>query len=143
MSENFFSLPFMITGVILFSIVLLFFLSKDWKRLEELYRTNDSPPSNLKRFEYGSVGIANYRGSLCVGITQKGLYLSIVPILNFGLKPILIPWTAIQSIETYGIPLFKRVCLTVSSPSVKIFLRNDLLLPAKQYLPAHISNWEG
>ena len=117
MPENFYSI--LIIGVILFAIVLLFFLSKDWKKLEELYKTNDPPPSNLKRFEYGTIGIAYYRGSLCVGITSQGIYFCLVPIFNFGLKPILIPWSAIQKIESADIPFFKRVRLTLSSPSMK------------------------
>ena len=132
----------MLIVVILFTMVLLFFLSKDWKKLEELYRWNCPAPSNLKRFEYGSVGIANYIGSLCIGITQQGLYLSIVPIFNFGLKPILIPWNAIQKIESAGIPFFKKASLTLSSPSIKIFIRKSIMVSAKQYLPTHFSNWE-
>jgi hypothetical protein len=142
MPEFFYFMLIMLIAVILFTMLLLFVLSKDWKKLEELYRANYPAPSNLKRFEYGSVGIANYNGSLCIGVTQQGLYLSIVPIFNFGLKPILIPWNAIQKIESTGIPFFKKASLTLSSPSIKIIIKKGIILSAKQYLPAYISNWE-
>lgn len=140
MPENFYSL--LVIGIILFAVVLLFVLSRDWKKLEELYRTNDPAPSNLSRFEYGIIGIAYYRGSLCIGTNSQGIYFCLVPIFNFGLKPILIPWNVIQKIESADIPFFKRVRLTLSSPSIKISIRKDIIVSAKQYLPANLSNWE-
>lgn len=132
MFENLY--PLLIILVLLFAALILFVLSNDWKKLEKLYITNEPAPKNLTRFEYGSVGIAYYRGSLCVGTNSKGIYLSIVPLFNFGLKPILIPWNSIERIEEANTVFASRVRLFLKSPLIKIVIRKDLLKEAKQYL---------
>jgi hypothetical protein len=63
-------------------MILLF--RHDWNRLAQLYRTYEPPP-NISWMESGSVGLIYYKGTLNLGITRQGLYLSLFPLFRFGL----------------------------------------------------------
>ncbi|MEH2075011.1 MAG: hypothetical protein V7K57_11555 [Nostoc sp.] len=78
---------------------MIFLFRHDWNRLAKLYRTKEAPPQNFFRMQSGSVGLVHYKGTLNVGITAEGIYLSIFPLFSFGLTPLLIPWSAIRKIE--------------------------------------------
>ncbi|MDZ7959510.1 MAG: hypothetical protein RMY34_16775 [Aulosira sp. DedQUE10] len=139
MQQN--SLLILIAGSILFSVILIFVLSVDWKKLANLYSTNEPAPANLSRFEYGSVGMAYYKGSLNIGVTPQGLYLSIFPLFNFGLPPLLIPWSAIRKIEPANQLFVQRFRLYLTKPDLKIVLRKEALEPARKYLAAQGIEW--
>jgi hypothetical protein len=133
--------PLFIAFSIVFTAVLVFVLSTDWNKLAKLYRTDEPAPANLSRFEYGSVGMAYYKGSLNVGVTSQGLYLSIFPLFNFGLPPLLIPWNAIRKIEPANQLFVQRFRLYLTEPDVKIILRKETLEPARKYLAAQGIEW--
>ncbi|BAY20946.1 hypothetical protein NIES2100_06900 [Calothrix sp. NIES-2100] len=130
-----------IAGSILFTIILIFVLSVDWNKLGKYYSTNEPPPANVSRFEYGSVGIAYYKGSLNVGVTPQGLHLSIFILFNFGLPALLIPWSAIRKLEPANQLFAQRFRLYLTEPDVKIILRKDALEPARKYLAAQGIEW--
>ncbi|WP_243721030.1 hypothetical protein [Nostoc sp. 106C] len=113
----------------------------DWSRLAQLYRTYEEPPPNFWRMESGAVGLVYYKGTLNVGITRQGLYLSIFPLFSFGLPPLLIPWSAIRKIEPANQLFVERFRLYLSSPEIKLILRKDVLEPAKEYLAAQGFEW--
>jgi hypothetical protein len=135
------SYAILIAGSILFAIVLIFVLSVDWNKLAKYYSTNEPAPANLSRFQYGSVGIAYYKGSLNVGVTPQGLYLSIFVLFNFGLPALLIPWSAIRKIEPANQLFVQRFRLYLTEPDVKIILRKEALEPARKYLAAQGIEW--
>lgn len=139
MPENLY--PLFIALFILYMVILIYILSVDWNHLAKLYRTEEPPPANLSRFEYGSVGMAYYKGSLNVGVTSQGLYLSIFPLFNFGLPPLLIPWSAIRKIEPANQLFVQRFRLYLTKPDVKIILRKEALEGARKYLAAQGIEW--
>ncbi|AFY33233.1 hypothetical protein [Calothrix sp. PCC 7507] len=139
MPENFY--PLLIAFFILFTVILIFVLSVDWNQLAKLYRTDEPAPANLSRLEYGLVGMAYYKGSLNVGVTPQGLYLSIFPLFNFGLPPLLIPWSAIRKIEPANQLFTQRFRLYLTKPDVKIVLRKEALEGARKYLAAQGIEW--
>ncbi|OUL30652.1 hypothetical protein BV372_21270 [Nostoc sp. T09] len=120
-------------------IILLF--RHDWSLLAQSYRTQEPPPSNISGMESGSVGFIYYKGTLNVGITRQGLYLSIFPLFSFRLPPLLIPWSAIRKIEPANRMFMERFRLYLSSPEIKLILRKDVLEPAKEYLAAQGFEW--
>jgi hypothetical protein len=126
--------PLIFIFLIIFSVFLFFMFSKDWKKLAESYRTDEPAPENIKNFEFGSIGMTYYKGSLCIGITQKGLYLRIFPLFNFGLEPLLIPWNHIKKIELANTLFAEQVCITPISSEVKVTIRKEFLDSAKHYL---------
>ncbi|MBD2165075.1 hypothetical protein H6G04_11750 [Calothrix membranacea FACHB-236] len=126
---------------ILFWVILIFVLSFDWNKLAKLYSTNEPAPANLSRFQYGSVGMAYYKGSLNVGVSPQGLYLSIFVLFNFGLPALLIPWSAIRKIESANQLFVQRFRLYLTEPDVKIILRKEALEGARKYLAAQGIEW--
>ncbi|MEH2419391.1 MAG: hypothetical protein V7K48_00120 [Nostoc sp.] len=114
---------------------MIFLFRHDWNRLAKLYRTKEAPPQNFSRMQSGSVGLVHYKGTLNVGITRQGIYLSLFPLFSLGLTPLLIPWSAIKKIEPANqLFIIKRFCLYLSSPKVTLILSKDILVPAKEFL---------
>lgn len=122
-------------------IVMIFAFCHDWNRLAKLYRTKEAPPLNFSRMQIGCVGLIDYKGTLNVGITPQGIYLSIFPLFSFGLTPLLIPWSAIRKIEPANQLFIKRFRLYLSSPKVTLILSRDILEPAKEFLAAQGFEW--
>lgn len=106
------NLPPDLTIIILITvnaIIFWFLFSSSWLSLAKLYKTNQVPPKNLRRIKQGYVGWIRYKGTLNVGITPQGIYLSLMPVLNIGLPPLLIPWSAIDRIEKVNVFLYKVI----------------------------------
>ncbi|QLE43985.1 hypothetical protein FD723_28480 [Nostoc sp. C052] len=123
------------------TIVMIFLFRHDWNRLAKLYRTQEAPPLNFSRMISGSVGLVYYKGTLNVGITPQGIYLSIFPLFSLGLTPLLIPWSAIRKIEPANQLFIQRFRLHLSSPKIKLVLSKDILEPAKEFLAAQGFEW--
>ncbi|MEH2302722.1 MAG: hypothetical protein V7K88_28025 [Nostoc sp.] len=123
------------------TIVMIFLFRHDWNRLAKLYRTQEAPPLNFSRMESGSVGLVYYKGTLNVGTTPQGIYLSIF-LFSFGLTPLLIPWSAIRKIEPANeLFIIKRFRLYLNSPKVTLILSRDILEPAKEFLATQGFEW--
>ncbi|MEH2452741.1 hypothetical protein [Nostoc sp.] len=124
------------------TIVMIFLFRHDWNRLAKLYRTQEAPPLNFSRMESGSVGLVYYKGTLNVGTTPQGIYLSIFFLFSFGLRPLLIPWSAIRKIEPANeLFIIKRFRLYLNSPKVTLILSRDILEPAKEFLATQGFEW--
>ncbi|QLE49665.1 hypothetical protein FD724_17285 [Nostoc sp. C057] len=122
-------------------IVMIFLFRHDWNRLAKLYCTKEAPPQNFSRMQSGSVGLVHYKGTLNVGITPQGIYLSIFPLFTLGLPPLLIPWSAIRKIEPANQLFIERFRLYLSSPKVKLILSKDILEPGKEFLATQGFEW--
>lgn len=123
------------------TIVMIFLFRHDWNRLAKLYRTQEAPPQNFSRMQSGSVGLVEYKGTLNVGITPQGIYLSIFLLFRFGCKPLLIPWSAISKIEPANQLFIQSFRLYLSSPKVTLILSKDVLEPAKEFLATQGFEW--
>ncbi|WP_375515289.1 hypothetical protein [uncultured Nostoc sp.] len=123
------------------AIVVIFSFRYDWNRLAKLYSTQEAPPLNFYRMQRGCVGWIDYKGTLNVGITPQGIYLSIFPLFSFGCTPLLIPWSAIRKIEPANQLFIKRFRLYLSSPKVTLILDKDTLEPAKEFLAIQGFEW--
>ncbi|WP_334830593.1 hypothetical protein [Nostoc sp.] len=124
-----------------FMIVMIFLFRHDWNRLAKLYCTKEAPPQNFSRMQSGSVGLVHYKGTLNIGITSEGIYLSIFPLFRFGLTPLLIPWSAIRKIEPANQLFIQRFRLYLSSPKVKLILSKDILESGKEFLATQGFEW--
>ncbi|WP_260446313.1 hypothetical protein [Nostoc sp. UCD121] len=120
---------------------MIFLFRHDWNRLAKLYCTKEAPPQNFSRMQSGSVGLVHYKGTLNVGITPQGIYLSIFPLFTLGLPPLLIPWSAIRKIEPANQLFIERFRLYLSSPKAKLILSKDILEPAKEFLATQGFEW--
>ncbi|MEH2253512.1 hypothetical protein [Nostoc sp.] len=123
------------------AIVVIFSFRHDWNRLAKLYRTQEAPPQNFFRMQSGCVGLVDYKGTLNVGITPQGIYLSIFFLFSFGLTPLLIPWSAIRKIEPANQLFIKHFRLYLSSPKVTLILSKDILEAAKEFLATQGFEW--
>lgn len=124
------------------TIVMIFLFRHDWNRLAKLYRTQEAPPQNFSRMQSGSVGLVYYKGTLNVGTTPQGIYLSIFFLFSFGLTPLLIPWSAIKKIEPANeLFIIKRFRLYLNSPKITLILSRDILEPAKEFLATQGFEW--
>lgn len=124
------------------TIVMIFLFRHDWNRLAKLYRTQEAPPQNFSRMQSGSVGLVYYKGTLNVGTTPQGIYLSIFFLFSFGLTPLLIPWSAIKKIEPANeLFIIKRFRLYLNSPKITLILSKDILEPAKEFLAPQGFEW--
>jgi hypothetical protein len=133
--------PTFIVLFILFMVIMGFMFRLDWNELAKLYRTEEAPPANLSRFEHGTVGLVYYKGTLNVGVTPQGLYLSIFALFRFGLPALLIPWGVIRKIEPANQLFVQRFRVYLTKPEVKIILRKEALEPARKYLAAQGIEW--
>ncbi|MBD2363180.1 hypothetical protein H6G36_18640 [Anabaena minutissima FACHB-250] len=121
--------------------VIVVVFRHNWNRLAKLYRTHEPPPPNFSRMERGSVGWVYYKSTLNVGVSSKGIYLSVFPLFSFGSPPLLIPWSAIEKIESVNGLLVDRFRLHLREPKVKIIIRKEILEPAKEHLAAQGFEW--
>ena len=113
--------------------IFWFLFSRSWLSLAKLYKTNQAPPRNIRRMKHGSVGLLRYKGTLNVGITPQGLYLSVIPPLNIGIPPLLIPWNAIDRIENVNRLFGHNYRLHLKNNKITIVLNEKELEGAKLF----------
>ncbi|MBE9007887.1 hypothetical protein IQ259_23195 [Fortiea sp. LEGE XX443] len=126
---------------IFFPLLTIFILRFNWNRLAKHYPTYEPPPTHFWRMEHGYVGWVYYKGTLNVGVSRQGIYLSIFPLFRFGLPSLLIPWSAIWKIEPANSLFVQRFRLHLSTPNIKLIIRKEVLEPAKEYLAAQGFEW--
>jgi hypothetical protein len=108
------------------AVSFLFAYSSGWSQLAKQYRTSQSPPNNLSFMNSGRVGWVSFKGCLNIGVTSKGLYLSVFPLFRLGHPPLLIPWTAVISAERTKFLFQEGYRLQIGSPLI-----------TKLHLPKH------
>ena len=119
--------------------ISVFYLN--WSRLAKYYRTYETPPQHFWRMQHGSVGWIYYKGTLNVGVSRQGIYLSIFPLFSFGLPPLLIPWSAIRKIEPANDWFVERFRLYLNVPKVKLVIKKEILEPMQEYLAIEGFEW--
>ncbi|WP_425217555.1 hypothetical protein [Tumidithrix helvetica] len=63
------------------------------------YRTTQDPSSNISRMNHGRIGWVSFKGTLNIGTSPQGLYLSkFFPFSPF-LPPLLIPWSEVIRVK--------------------------------------------
>lgn len=120
--------------IIVNPIILWFLFYRNWQSLAKLYKTNQAPPHNIRRMRHGYVGWIRYKGTLNVGITPEGIYLSVMPIFSMGSSPILIPWRAIDRIEKASSLFVQSYRLHLKNTKTTIVLNKEDLEPATDFL---------
>lgn len=124
-----------------FALLTILILHLNWSRLAKYYRTDEPPPANFWQRQHGSVGCFYYKGTLNIGVSRQGIYLSIFPLFSFALPPLLIPWSAIKKIEPVNDWFVQRFRLYLSVPNIKLVIKKECLEPAKEYLTAQGFEW--
>ncbi|HEY9847930.1 MAG TPA: hypothetical protein V6D28_00610 [Leptolyngbyaceae cyanobacterium] len=125
--------PVIIILLLVNAIIFWLLFSRSWLSLAKLYKTNQAPPRNIRRMKHGSVGLLRYKGTLNVGITPEGLYLSLIPPLNIGTPPLLIPWQAIDRIENVNSLFGQNYRLRLKNNKITIVLNEKELDGAKLF----------
>lgn len=119
--------PKIIILIVLNVIIFWCLFSRSWLSLAKLYKTNQTPPRNIRRIKNGYVGGIRYTGTLNIGITPEGIYLSVIPPFNIGTPPLLIPWRAIDRIEEVNMLFVKNYRLhLINNKTTLIFNKADL-----------------
>lgn len=125
--------PTIIILIVVNAIIFWFLFSRSWLSLAKLYKTNQAPPRNIRRMKHGYVGWIRYKGTLNVGITPEGIYLSSIVIFNIGTPPLLIPWTAIDKIEKVNNLFVQSYRLHIKNNKTTIILNKAELEAAKLF----------
>ncbi len=100
------------------AISFLFAYSSGWSQLAKQYCTIQPPPNNLSLMNSGRVGWVSFKGCLNIGVTAKGLYLSVFPLFRLRHPPLLIPWTAVTSAEHTKFLFQEGYRLYIGSPLI-------------------------
>lgn len=96
-----------------------------WAVLAQRYPGLSDAPRPRLRFGYGVFrGWCGYNGCLVVSADQRGLFLSVWPILAIGHAPIFIPWSEVREVRRAnlrGRSIYRLV--TARAPEVDFALR--------------------
>lgn len=125
--------PTIIILIVVNAIIFWFLFSRSWLSLAKLYKTNQAPPHNIRHRKHGYVGWIRYKGTLNVGITPEGIYLSAIVIFNIGTPPLLIPWKAIDRIEKVNNLFVQSYRLHIKNNQTTIILNKEELQAAKLF----------
>lgn len=83
--------------------VTMFALSEicGWSTLAREYRAKHKFAGPLRGWRWGQVNWCSYKGCLWIGASSQGVYVKTGPWIFFRAfhPPLLIPWSAVQSIE--------------------------------------------
>jgi len=72
-----------------------------WQQLASRYRVANLPPdADVSSLGWARVGRVSYRNSLLVGACQEGLVFQVFFLFRFFHPPLLIPWSAVGSLQT-------------------------------------------
>ncbi len=71
-----------------------------WQRLASDYRTEQTSPTPLVKGLSGYLGLSNYNGSINLGVSSEGMYLSVVFLFRAGHPPLFIPWEAVEKVKS-------------------------------------------
>ena len=80
-------------------ICALVAVTSGWRRLAELYRTEQEFTGEKWTWESAQMGWSNFRGCLVVGANRHGLYLRVQFPFHWFCPPLFVPWSAIQVSE--------------------------------------------
>ena len=100
------------------AIVYLISVMSGWQALASKYATQAEPPSQLKTMAGGMVGLSRYNGTLNVGLSDQGVYLSVIFLFKPGHKPLLIPWSEISEVKQIDYFFQKMYKIKVGQPKV-------------------------
>ena len=109
-------------------------LMSGWTELAKRFHFPGRFQGKYYRFQSAWLKSVNFRGSLEMGMNDRGLYL--VPMILFRLfhKPLLIPWAEIQA-EPFRKFLFKGYCLTFRSfPGITMKINSRTFEEMKEHL---------
>lgn len=98
-----------------------------WWSLSQYYRTKTYNFKKIWRFQTIAMRMmARYGGCINIGVTDKGLFLSVLFLFRFAHPPLFIPWEDISA-EKYNFLFIKSVKLSFSKvPNVPLYLRDKL-----------------
>jgi hypothetical protein len=63
------------------------------------YRTTQAPPVQMSYMSGGQIGISGFRGTLNIGVSFQGLYLSTIFPFSLTLPPLMIPWSEVIKVK--------------------------------------------
>lgn len=71
-----------------------------WQRLAADFRQVELPSSRQFGFAQAKVGVVGYTGIITAGVSPEGLSLRVSSLFRVGHPPLLIPWSAIEPLQT-------------------------------------------
>ena len=108
-----------LTGIVVGLVFLILFLVKQlggttggWRRVAEVYGSNNPPTGQIVTGQTLQIGAVTYKRCVTVGIADEGLYVAI------WRKTALIPWTEFKAIGQATLYWQKVPMLTVGDPPV-------------------------
>ena len=94
-----------------------------WTKLAEKYPCNEVSIGDTSSFSYMMVNNVQYNRTIDLGVNETHLYLKISFPMNFGAKPLLIPYTAIKG-KQMGWDLINRVFLTIDGVEINMSIKD-------------------
>jgi hypothetical protein len=118
---------FLVFPLFWMGITFLIAQMSGWSGLAGRYQTNQIFPDNTKHFQYGRMGLANYNGTLKVGLSREGLYLGVFILFRVGHPDLFIPWSEITEIIPQDIWILGKVYHLKTASGHKITLSSKSL----------------
>jgi hypothetical protein len=107
-----------------------------WRHLARRYRWRGPPPAGGEPLVRGRVGIIRYANTLRVARHETGLFLGQLLPFRLGHPPLLIPWSAVQTVYQAADDPHHLQLVVDNTPAVPITLPTRLLEPVREQLPA-------
>ncbi len=107
-----------------------------WHHLARRYRWRGPPPAGVEPLVRGRVGIIRYASTLRVARHETGLFLGQLLPFRLGHPPLLIPWSAVQTVYQAADDPHHLQLVVDNTPAVPITLPTRLLEPVREQLPA-------
>ena len=107
-----------------FIIGVIFIVSRlsGWGSLSRAFGVSKGAPRVNSKDQFGWVSARfryrmRYNSCLNVGVSAEGLYLRVLLLMRIGHSPIIIPWSAVESVYLDKFFLVNRAELTVKLPN--------------------------
>lgn len=117
-----------------FTLLVLAFLG-DWGILAKSFRAREKPRGKYFYLRSSAVGMVGYRRMLTVGVTDKGLYLSVLFPFRPLHPPLLIPWSEIKEVHENKFYSWRNYYLSIGYPEwASITIDDEVMQAARDFL---------
>lgn len=89
-----------------------------WRPLAARYPADGPATGPSLGLTSGTIGLANYNGSLRVSVEREGLHLAVMALFRVGHPPMLIPWSEITSVTQKNALWARWYTLRIGTPHV-------------------------
>ena len=109
---------FIVFPLLWMGIVFMISFMSGWQSLAQRYATIIEAPTNTRSMASGMVGFSRYNNVLKVGLSDRGIYLSVFILFRPGHKPLFVPWSDISEVRQVDYFFRKMYNIKIGSPRI-------------------------